>query len=278
MTGDGPAADRARPEGMRERKKRQTRELISGTATRMFLADGFDAVKVIDIARECDVSEKTVYNYFPTKESLLLDNEEATAEALRRALGPGAGSRPPVEAALEVLAAELDKILAAVAEQGRDGVAMLRRFTAMLDATPSLRAAQRDLENRLERVAAEAMAARAGVDPDEPEPQIAAHAIIGLWHIQFGALRRYTADAAGSAGGVGSADELREKVGADVARAARLISAGLWPFAMMVTGRGDREQIDAAAHTAHRAGSQVATTLRQARVAWRRRQRQSATQ
>jgi len=48
----------AATEGIRERKKRLTRDLISNTATRMFLAHGFDAVKVTDIARACDVAEK----------------------------------------------------------------------------------------------------------------------------------------------------------------------------------------------------------------------------
>jgi AcrR family transcriptional regulator len=270
MTSDVLAADGARPaEGMRERKKRQTRELISNTATRLFLAHGFDAVKVIDIARECDVSEKTVYNYFPTKESLLLDREGAMAEAIRLALGPGAGSRQPVEAALDVLAEDLDRSIESLARHGSDGMAMLRRFTTMLDSTPSLRAAQRDMENRLVQIAAEAMAARAGVDPDEPEPQIAAHAIIGLWHIQFDSMRRYTAENGAAAG-------LHENVSADVARAARLISSGLWTFGVMVTGTGDREQIDAAAVAAQRVGGQVATALRRARTAWRRRQRRDA--
>jgi AcrR family transcriptional regulator len=271
MTGDVLAARDTRPaEGMRERKKRQTRELISNTATRMFLTHGFAAVKIIDIARECDVSEKTVYNYFPTKESLLLDREDAMAEEIRRALGPAAGSRPLVDAALEVLAADLDKIIAPLADPNGDGLVMLHRFTVMLDSTPSLRAAQRDMENRLVQVAAEAMADRAGIDPSEPEPQIAAHAIIGLWHIQFGALHRHTADK------TGVADGLHEKVSAEVARAARLISSGLWTFGVMVTGSGDRDQMDAAAATAQRTGRRVATTLRHARTTWRHRQRAAA--
>ena len=47
---------------------------------------GFDEVKVSDVAAACDVSEKTVYNYFPTKESLLFDQEETTAAQIREAL------------------------------------------------------------------------------------------------------------------------------------------------------------------------------------------------
>jgi AcrR family transcriptional regulator len=57
--------------GLRERKKQKTRELIAGTARRLFSARGFDAVTVVEIARAADVAEKTVYNYFPTKEDLV---------------------------------------------------------------------------------------------------------------------------------------------------------------------------------------------------------------
>ncbi len=77
-------------EGLRERKKRLTRQLISDTATGMFLERGFDEVRVTEIAVAAGVSEKTVYNYFPTKESLLLDREAAMAHSIREALGPGA--------------------------------------------------------------------------------------------------------------------------------------------------------------------------------------------
>ena len=67
-------------QGLRERKKALMRQLISDTATLMFLERGFDEVRVSEVAEACDVSEKTIYNYFPTKESLLLDREEESTE------------------------------------------------------------------------------------------------------------------------------------------------------------------------------------------------------
>src|SRR6202051_5120995 len=76
--------------GLRERKKRLMRQQLSDTATRMFLERGFDAVRVTDIAAACGVSEKTVFNYFPTKESLILDRLESTMASLRAGLAePG---------------------------------------------------------------------------------------------------------------------------------------------------------------------------------------------
>ena len=53
--------------GLRERKKQQARELIAETARRLFVERGFEGVTVAEIAREADVAEKTVFNYFPTK-------------------------------------------------------------------------------------------------------------------------------------------------------------------------------------------------------------------
>jgi AcrR family transcriptional regulator len=61
----------AATEGLRERKKRETREAITRAAGRLFARRGFDAVTVADIARAAKVSEKTVFNYFPAKEDLV---------------------------------------------------------------------------------------------------------------------------------------------------------------------------------------------------------------
>src|SRR5437764_6912236 len=59
------------PQGLRERKKQQTRDLIAETARSLFTERGFDAITVDEVAREADVSRKTVFNYFPTKEDLV---------------------------------------------------------------------------------------------------------------------------------------------------------------------------------------------------------------
>src|ERR1700690_2923456 len=92
-------------EGLRERKKRLLRQQLSDTATEMFMERGFDHVRVTQIAEACGVSEKTVYNYFPTKESLILDRWDTTIASLRTHLADR-GVRP-AEAALRILAGEL---------------------------------------------------------------------------------------------------------------------------------------------------------------------------
>jgi AcrR family transcriptional regulator len=259
--------DVTRSEGLRERKKRLMHQLISDTATHMFLERGFDEVTVAEVAQACDISEKTVYNYFPTKESLLLDREDAMAASLRLALGPDGPAQTPVEGVLGILDRDLAEIKGYLVDAG-PAVASLssfQRFTDLIDSTPSLRAAQRDMMDRLVQVAAEAMAARAGVSAEDPEPQIAAHALLGLWKVQFRAMRAH----ARSGESTESVDAEFAKVSSDVRRAARLIDSGLWAFGVMVAGGGGRDQVNAAADSAQRMGRQVASALRQARTTFR---------
>jgi AcrR family transcriptional regulator len=68
--------------GLRERKKRRTREAIAQAAADLFRERGFAAVTVDDVARAADVSRQTVFNYFPTKEQMLFDREEEIGAAL----------------------------------------------------------------------------------------------------------------------------------------------------------------------------------------------------
>src|SRR5215213_6842530 len=68
--------------GLRERKKQQTRQRIQEGAIELFAARGFDKVPVAEIARAADVSEATVFNYFPTKEDLVYEGMEAFENAL----------------------------------------------------------------------------------------------------------------------------------------------------------------------------------------------------
>jgi AcrR family transcriptional regulator len=81
----------ATTEGLRERKKRQTREAIAQAAMELFAAHGYDSVTVADVARAADVSEKTVFNHFATKEDLVLHGGHERRAALLEAIR----TRPP---------------------------------------------------------------------------------------------------------------------------------------------------------------------------------------
>lgn len=261
MTSGVVSAD-AGTEGLRERKKRETRQHISDVATRLFLDRGFDEVRVADVAAEAGVSEKTVYNYFDTKEQLLLDREPEMAAALRAAVGPGATHASPIVAMEHLLRQQLEESFARWAAEGPDSFAVFLRFTEMVETTPSLRAAQRDLMDRLVQVAATAMAERAGVDPLSPEPQAAADALISLWRIHVAAMRRQAEQGA-------TLEQALPVVQDELRRAARLLETGLWSFSMVVQGLHGREQLRQAGETASQARKQVLSAMREARIAWR---------
>ena len=77
--------------GLRELKKERTRRLIADTAARLFAERGYEQVAVTDVARDAEVAEQTVYNYFPTKEQLVTDREGQIQDRLCDLIR----SRPP---------------------------------------------------------------------------------------------------------------------------------------------------------------------------------------
>src|SRR5450631_3031006 len=68
--------------GLRELKKARTRRLIADTAARLFAERGYEHLSVLDVAREAEVAEQTVYNYFPTKEQLVTDRAQQIQDRL----------------------------------------------------------------------------------------------------------------------------------------------------------------------------------------------------
>src|SRR4051812_20471156 len=122
-------------EGLRERKKRQTRQYISDMATGLFLERGFDAVTIAEIAEAADVSVNTVYNYFPTKESLFFDRSEGVVDRLSRFVR---GRRAGESAALAVLRELREEVESVSPKVGLIGG--YERFMKVVHDSPSLQA------------------------------------------------------------------------------------------------------------------------------------------
>jgi len=245
-------------DGLRERKKRRTRQQISDVATTLFVVRGFDNVKVSEVAEIVGVSEKTVYNYFPTKESLLFDRADEGVARLVAALREREAGESPTKAVLRALDEDLEDL-----EDIPDQISMiLPLFAEMVAATPALRAAWLELQGRLIDVATQELAALADVDPRDPEPMIAARAVVGLQEVAFAARVRHIED------GLRGAD-LHEAVVADLERAARMLDTGLWSFSLLTQGARTRQQLREAAVAADETREQVVAALKQARAAWR---------
>lgn len=245
-------------EGLRERKRRITRQRISDVATTLFITRGFDNVKVSTIAEIVGVSEKTVYNYFPTKESMVLDWADEAVEMIARVLR----ERSPDESLTDAVVRAIKEDDERFDEFPDVIVEFMPKFGQLIESTPALRAAWLETNRRIVAVAAEELAARAQVDPRDPEPMIAARALAGLGEVSLEARMRYIEQ--GLRG-----TELRDAVYGDIERAARLLEAGLWSFNLLTHGRRTRQQVHEAAKAADDARLQVVNALREARAAWR---------
>jgi AcrR family transcriptional regulator len=99
------------PQGLRERKKRATRDAIAATARRLFVERGFDAVTVAEIAAAADVAEKTVFNHFATKEDLVFAGGDSRLAQLLSDIS----GRPPGASVLDVFRANSAAMLDVVA-------------------------------------------------------------------------------------------------------------------------------------------------------------------
>ncbi|CAL9578384.1 TetR/AcrR family transcriptional regulator [Streptomyces levis] len=150
-------------EGLRERKKRETRQRISDIATGLFLEHGFVTVTMADVAEAADVSVNTVYNYFPAKEDLFFDRSEGVVDRLSRWVR----ARDPGESAARAVLRELRAELEAVSPrmgliEGYD------RFMRCIDEAPPLRSRlwriQQEVQENLEAALREETRATAG-DP-----------------------------------------------------------------------------------------------------------------
>ncbi len=243
-------------EGLRERKRRLTRQLISDAATALFATRGFDNVKVSEVADRVGVSEKTIYNYFPTKESLVLDTADEAVERMARALR----ERGPEESLTSAVVRAIKEDMARFDQAPEELTDFVPLFLGMIDSTPALRAAWLELHDRLANVARDELAAQAGIDPRDPEPMAAGRALAGLAEVSMRSrTRRIREGLRGEA--------LRRAVDDDLERAARLLETGLWSFSVP-RGQRAKQQAMEVARAAEEARNQVLKALRQARAAW----------
>ena len=129
----------ASPPSLRERKKAKTRKVLADTATELFAEQGFDHTTVEEIADACDVSPRTFFRYFSSKEDVLF---AAGDERLRQLLDAIA-SRPSDEWPLRSMR---EAALSLVPEYTSDRAQLITRKRIIAE-TQSLRS--RGLERQL---------------------------------------------------------------------------------------------------------------------------------
>jgi AcrR family transcriptional regulator len=143
------------PAGLRERKKEKTRQALSSAAMRLFAERGYEATTVADIAAAAEVSTRTFFAYFPSKEDVFFTGTQERLDLVRQAFAAHAGALPPLAA----MRATLDQIIETAAGDlfAPDRGVRLR----LLIERPELRARGTQLLFSAHQVLADAL--RAGV-------------------------------------------------------------------------------------------------------------------
>lgn len=194
--------------GLRESKKAHMRQEIADQAMRLFAARGFDHVTVTEVAAAAGISDKTVFNYFATKEDLFFDEvprrEAALLEAIR-----GRASGESILAALRRLQ---------VAECGRLCSPGFATFAGIIEESAALQAKELEVMARFAQVLSEAIQSELHVD--ERDARIAAGLLVSVHRQFFRAARK---QALAGKHGPAAVKRLR----ADLERSYQLLEHGL---------------------------------------------------
>lgn len=133
-----------RSTGLRERKKRETRQRLRAAALQLVADRGLDRVTVEDIAQAADVSTRTFFNYFSSKEEAVVGSEPEWMAHVAEVLA----ARPDGEEPLLSLQAVFEEF-AALVVQGREALVLRRKVMA---DNPSLMSRRTAAFDELERV------------------------------------------------------------------------------------------------------------------------------
>lgn len=164
------------PHGLRERKKQRTRNLIAETARRLFAERSFEAVPVSEVANAAEVSEATVYNYFPTKEDLVYEGMERFEAEMLRAVA----ERPQGTSVARAFGAFVLEVRGALASEDSETARALTEVSGMIAASPALQARELEILNRYADALSTLIAHETGAQPGDLRPTVTARALLGL--------------------------------------------------------------------------------------------------
>jgi AcrR family transcriptional regulator len=150
--------------GLRERKKQKTRDTIVKVALDLFAEHGYEQTTIAEIADAAEVSPRTIFAYFPTKEDIVFCQLPETRERLAKALRERPDGATALDALRDFIAGSLDS----------DPNAVVRKRILASDET--LRRGERARSGPFEQLMVEAIAEDLHADPDDIRPQIVAAA------------------------------------------------------------------------------------------------------
>jgi AcrR family transcriptional regulator len=162
--------------GLRERRKQEARQAISGVAMAMFEGRGFDEVTISQVAAAAGVSKMTVTNYFPRKEDLVFDR----AEVIISSLADAVAARVPGESLLGAVRRDYaERIAAGDVTLGVPTPA----FARLVGGSHALTSRRREIADLAEQSLGDAIAAEAGAD--DPQQRIVAAQLASVYRVLF---------------------------------------------------------------------------------------------
>jgi AcrR family transcriptional regulator len=169
------------PVSLRERKKLATRRLLRRAALDLVAQRGLANVTVEDIAEAADVSPRTFFNYFPSKEAVLFGGQDPDrAAVLRDRIASQAAGEPVLGVLRAVLAEDAQGMADELRSLGGDPRDAVRRMKEARN-DPHVRAAHAAQMARIERAIAEGLAMRLGADQEtDPYPSVLAAAAVAV--------------------------------------------------------------------------------------------------
>jgi AcrR family transcriptional regulator len=162
--------------GLRERKKEQTRQLIAETARRLFSERGFERVTVAEVARAAEVSQQTVFNYFPTKEDLVYWRLQSFEDELLATIR----EREPGESALAAFGRFLVAQRGLLGKQEPQAREQLAALTRMIAESSALQAREQQIFAGYTASLAALLAEETGADAADLRSWVAANAMMGV--------------------------------------------------------------------------------------------------
>ncbi len=177
----GPAKGRSSKEktapgaapGLRARKRQETREKLTRAAMALFLERGFEATTLDDIVAAADISRRTFFHYFASKEDVVFAWQEEASAALIAAVA----ARPAGES---MLAAAENAIIAMAGQLDPAEVVALARLK---QDNPALQARDQLKYEKLERTLADALLRRTGNKTDKMQARLVAMIATGAMRV-----------------------------------------------------------------------------------------------
>ncbi|MGW0748669.1 TetR/AcrR family transcriptional regulator [Streptomyces sp. NPDC002587] len=182
MTDERPAPAAPVAAGLRERKKRRTRDALLRAALLLFISQGYERTTVDEITDAVDVSQRTFFRYFANKEEVAFAVQDlveshffAELQARPPSEGPFAAMRGAVLAAWDTVEEAISEVVP---------VDLYMRSYQLIESTPALLAVHLRRSTELEERIARLIADREGLDVDaDPRPRVAVAAFSGVMRV-----------------------------------------------------------------------------------------------